>query len=247
MNYTYLTIDICTVIVPFAFSFHPRLNFYKTWKAFFPAVTITGIIFLIWDILFTHLGIWGFNPRYLTGIQIANLPIEEILFFLCIPYACVFTWHCLNLFLPESFSESLGNKITFILILLLLITGILFFKNLYTAVTFLSLAAVLAITAWGFKIKWLLKFYIVYTVLLLPFLLVNGILTGLFLDQPVVWYNSSGIIGLRILTIPVEDVFYGMELILINVFIYEHLKSKKFLTKSTETVSVKQPMSKQAV
>jgi lycopene cyclase domain-containing protein len=246
MNYTYLLIDFFTIIIPLGFSFHPKLKFYKRWTAFFPAVFITGMIFVIWDAIFTRLSVWGFNEQYVIGLQIANLPIEEILFFFCIPYACVFTWHCLGLFLPESVSESLGKKFTFILILLLLITGILFFENLYTAVTFLSLAAVLAVTAWGFKIKWLLKFYIIYAVLLLPFLIVNGILTGLFLAQPVVWYNPSEIIGVHILTIPVEDVFYGMELMLMNVFIYERLKSKKLLAKSTKTESVKPPMSKQA-
>jgi lycopene cyclase domain-containing protein len=246
MNYTYLIIDICTIIVPFGFSFHPRLNFYKTWKAFFPAVVITGIAFVIWDIFFTQLGVWGFNPRYLTGIKIGNLPVEEILFFLCIPYACVFTWHCAGLFLSNSFARITQSAMTGILVIFLLTAGLLFYKNIYTVVTFLSLAVFLALLAWFFDINWLVRFYIVYALLLIPFLLVNGILTGLFLDQPVVWYNPSEIIGWHILTIPVEDVFYGMELILINVFIYEHLKSKKFLSKSTKPESMKPSMSKQA-
>ncbi|HEX6982553.1 MAG TPA: lycopene cyclase domain-containing protein [Balneolaceae bacterium] len=223
-NYTYLLINFFTVIIPFAFSFHPRLNFYKTWKAFFPAAIITGFCFILWDIAFTHLDVWGFNERYLIGIEIANLPVEEILFFLCIPYACVFTFHCLSLFLPDTFSDSLQGKITFTLILFLAVFGIVYFNKIYTSVTFLSLAILLAISAWVFKIKWLTKFYIVYGILLLPFLIVNGILTGTGLNEPIVWYNEAEIIGLRIMTIPVEDVFYGMELILINVLLYEYLK-----------------------
>ncbi|WP_448634165.1 lycopene cyclase domain-containing protein [Pedobacter panaciterrae] len=80
MKYTYLLIDFFTAIIPFIFSFHPKLNFYKTWKAFFPAVIITGMIFILWDVYFTSLGVWGFNSRYLIGVAIGNMPVEEILF-----------------------------------------------------------------------------------------------------------------------------------------------------------------------
>jgi lycopene cyclase domain-containing protein len=76
------------------------------------------------------------------------------------------------------------------------------------------------------KIKWLAKLVIIYPVLLIPFFIVNGILTGTGLQQPVVWYNNNQNLGIRLLTIPIEDVFYGFELILINVFLYEYFKTR---------------------
>jgi hypothetical protein len=42
----------------------------------------------------------------------------------------------------------------------------------------------------------------------------------------VVWYKESGIIGLRLMTIPIEDVFYGMGLILFNVWLYTYFKNR---------------------
>ncbi|RAJ32994.1 lycopene cyclase domain-containing protein [Pedobacter cryoconitis] len=232
MKYTYLLIDFFTISVPFIYSFHPKLNFYKTWKAFFPAVVLTGIIFLLWDVYFTSLGVWGFNPDYLIGLKVANMPLEEILFFFCIPYACVFTFHCLDLFIKKPIPLRVEKILTPVLILICILLSISYRSHIYPAATFLLLAAVLVWSRYVLKIGWLPKFYIIYTILLFPFLIVNGLLTGTGLDAPIVWYDSNQIIGFRILTIPVEDVFYGMALILVNLLLYKHLLSRRFFSKA---------------
>src|SRR5436190_537311 len=92
----YLLIDILVILIPFIFSFHPKIRFVKEWKFFIPALLITAAIFIAGDYYFTYKGIWGFNKKYISGISILNLPIEEILFFICIPYACVFTYYVIN-------------------------------------------------------------------------------------------------------------------------------------------------------
>ena len=226
MKYTYLLIDFFTIIIPFIFSFHPKLNFYKTWKAFFPAVVLTGLIFISWDIYFTSIGVWGFNPRYLVGMEISNLPLEEVLFFFCIPYACVFTFHCLDLFIKRSIPLAAERILTLLFAIVFAILALFNSDKIYTMVTFTGLSLLLILCRYVLKINWLGKFYIIYAILLFPFLIVNGLLTGTALNEPVVWYNESEIFGIRILTIPVEDVFYGMGLILMNVLIYSYLKRK---------------------
>jgi len=220
MKYTYLLVNFFTIIVPFLFSFHPKLKFHKTWKAFFPAVIGTGLFFLVWDVYFTNLGVWGFNKNYVVGIYVANLPLEEILFFFCIPYACVYTYHCLDLWIKE---VNENNYITPILIFVFVVTAIYHLENAYTLFAFLTLAVLLVLAKYIFRVQWLMKFYIIYAILLFPFLIVNGILTGTGIESPVVWYNETEIIGWRILTIPFEDVFYGMAMVLMNLLIYKRL------------------------
>ena len=64
--------------------------------------------------------------------------------------------------------------------------------------------------------------------ILIPFLIVNGILTGSFIKDEVVWYDDLENLGLRIFTIPIEDAFYGMLLLILSISIYEYLRKKKF-------------------
>ena len=69
-------------------------------------------------------------------------------------------------------------------------------------------------------------FYLAFGVILIPFLIVNSILTGSFIEGEVVWYNDVDTLGIRLGTIPVEDVFYAMLLILMNISIFEWLQER---------------------
>ena len=226
MHNTYLLIDLCSIIAPLLLSFVPGIQFYKTWGALFPAIIISSIIFIVWDMYFTHLGVWGFNSYYITGAHIGNLPVEEVLFFVCIPYACVFTWFCVGMRIKRAPSVKTGHIITLVLILASVVIAALHYRQAYTVFCFTLLALLLIAAQYVLKISWLSRFYINYALLLIPFLIVNGLLTGTGLNNPVVWYNNAQTLGIRILTIPVEDIFYGMSLVLLNTMLYMYFNSK---------------------
>ena len=71
------------------------------------------------------------------------------------------------------------------------------------------------------------RFYLAYLVVLIPFFAVNGVLTGSFIEEEVVWYNSSGNLSIRLFTIPIEDAAYGLLLMLMNTTLYEYFKSRQ--------------------
>lgn len=226
-SYTYLLLDLFSISIPLIFSFEPRIRFFGQWKLWVPAILLPAVPFIIWDVLFTKWAIWGFNPDYLTGINLINLPLEEWMFFICIPYACLFTYESLNYLLSPWLSKNSTNTITIVLIVGLLTVALFNLEKAYTATTFITLSLYLFIVHLLLKRGFLSKFYQSYLFILIPFFLVNGILTGSFIPDEVVWYNDGENLGIRMFTIPVEDTFYGMLLILLNVSIYEHLKKRK--------------------
>ncbi len=218
----YLGIDIASVIVPFLFSFHPTIQFNKNFISFLWSNIITAFIFIAWDIYFTSKGIWGFNKNDIVGLYIFNLPIEEVLFFICIPFACLFTFYCFDQFFVFKKNSRTEPYITFIFIITSMATAFIFNKKEYPFYVFFSLSILLFFLKYIIKITWLMKVYKVYIVLMIPFLIVNGLLTGTGLQAPIVWYNKYDIIGTRIYTIPIEDVFYGFELILMQIVTYHY-------------------------
>jgi lycopene cyclase domain-containing protein len=226
MNSLYLLVNICSVIVPFIFSFHPKLKFHKEWKYFFPALFIASGSFIIWDAIFTNWEVWGFNEKYILGIYLGELPLEEVLFFICIPYCCVFTYHCLNLFFDFNWNPQTTKLVTLFFSFVLLGLGLVYFGQAYTSVTFISLSILLLIYQFVLKGKSLSKMYSSWLVLLIPFLIVNGILTGTGLEEPVVWYDNTENFSIRIYTIPIEDIFYGFLLFLLTVTFMEIFRYK---------------------
>lgn len=224
MKYTYLAIDIGAIIVPLIASFHPRIRYYQQWGMAFIALLISGSLFILWDIYFTHIGVWGFNPDYLLGIRIFNLPLEEVLFFLCIPYACMFSYHCLQTLWPRlAVSKKVSDYLSWILTIGGVLTAIAFYGNRYTCATFILLVIFIQYVR---NKSWIGHFYVCYGMMLFPFVIINGILTGSWIDAPIVWYNSDAIIGVRMLTIPVEDVFYGLIMIGSQVMLYERFSRR---------------------
>jgi lycopene cyclase domain-containing protein len=224
----YLSIDFLSIIFPLIFSFLPLKNpFYKKWKAILPALIIPGLLFLIWDAWFTSMGVWGFNTRYVSGLYIYNLPIEEVLFFVCIPYACIFSYEAVKYYSKKDLFFNYRKAISILIAASSILVALLNYEKAYTALTFFSLSILIFLVEWKWKSLFLSQFYLAYLFIIIPFLLVNGVLTGTGIDEPVVWYNNAENLGIRMGTIPVEDTFYGMLLILMNISLFEYLQKEK--------------------
>lgn len=219
-KYLYFYLLLFSMAYPIAQSFEWRLKYYKKWKHLLPGMVIMMVIFIPWDVWFTDTGVWWFNDRYISGIKLFLLPIEEWLFFIIVPFACIFIHEVLKFFIKKDVFGKLSRYILFgfatIVLLLLLLGG----GGIYSQVTF-SLGAISMILLAVRNPNWAGRFVLTYVVCWLPFLLINGALTGSFTQEAVVNYNPEAIVGFRVLTIPIEDSIYNWIMLLIVVWVYE--------------------------
>ena len=221
--YLYLYLNIFTIAFPLLLSFDRKVAFYKRWYALWPAILVNAVLFIVWDVIFTQAGVWGFNEAYLIGVDFLGLPLEEILFFITVPYACVFIYDVLNAYIKEDLLGPYAKGIAFLLIMVLPLVAIFNVERAYTSVTFVLLALGLLLHLKYFSTRFLGRFFLAYLVHLVPFLMVNGVLTYL----PIVWYNNAYNLGVRIISIPVEDTMYSMLMLLVTISVYESIKLRK--------------------
>lgn len=209
---------------PLLLSFDKKVAFYKKWPLFLPGMPLTAFLFLIWDYIFTEKGVWGFNPDYLLGVWVGNLPLEEIMFFFVVPFACVFIYECVLKYGIYPQNPKIGRNFLLLVALLLLVAAFANSTRTYTFFNFLFCSLfIFFVLRFSKSIPplQLNAFLIAYLISLGPFLLVNGVLTAM----PIVWYNPQENLGIRLGTIPIEDTFYGLLLMLMNVWMYELRRS----------------------
>jgi lycopene cyclase domain-containing protein len=226
---------LCSFIGPFLLSFDKKVAFFRSWKHLFPSILIVGVGFLIWDEFFTRIGVWGFTPKYLVGIYLGHLPIEEVLFFLVVPYNFIFIYLVLKAYFPDRKTRLIRSifKWTIGLSSLRLVLfyggGQFFFSTLdtYNYYTISAAFFSLVLTLLAHKKAWYGDFVLSYIVCLIPFFIVNGILTGSITDDPIVWYSEQHIIGWRMGTIPFEDLFYNYDLLLPLAWFFNVFRGKE--------------------
>ena len=187
---------------------------------------LPALFYIVWDIWFTQKGVWSFNDNYISGIKIFNLPLEEVLFFFVVPFCCVFIYECVAVYLPHLNESTITSLIFVSLAIALIAIGLFNYEKAYTFYTFLFCGVTMLLIYFlnaTYQLLLLKRFLISYLIILIPFLLVNGLLTAI----PVVIYNNQQNLNFRIYTIPVEDIFYGMLLIMMNIVIFERIRGAR--------------------
>lgn len=227
----YWMIHVITFIPVLLLSFDKKVRFYKKWKYMWVGWLTVGLFFILWDMAKTHLHIWAFNPKYVMGYYLYNLPIEELLFFVTVPYACTFIYECLNCYFPFRISLFVGQTLTWILYIGVFYVTATSFEQTYTFITGVVTLAYLSYHMMYEELYIRVRFFFAYVVTLIPFILVDGILTGAYQQQPIVIYNTGEFMGLRITSVPLEDAIYLIPLMLANITFYENSRRRSHKNK----------------
>src|SRR5436853_179182 len=65
------------------------------------ALAVPVAVFVVWDVVAIARGHWTYSPRYVTGWDLGNLPLEELVFFVVIPICGLLTYEAVRRMLTE--------------------------------------------------------------------------------------------------------------------------------------------------
>ena len=101
LRLTYLLVLLACVLgtLPLEFMFGARV--YRRPVRVLRAVLPVAAVFVVWDYLAARAGWWRFDGRYLTGLFLGRLPLEELLFFLVVPVCGILTFEAVRRLRPE--------------------------------------------------------------------------------------------------------------------------------------------------
>jgi lycopene cyclase domain-containing protein len=60
------------------------------------AILPVAVVFVVWDLLAILGDVWRYNPRYVTGLELGPVPLEELLFFIVIPLCGLLTYSAVS-------------------------------------------------------------------------------------------------------------------------------------------------------
>ncbi len=226
--YEYLLVNILIVLFPVLLSFDKNVHFYKKVKAYLPTLLTAGLFFIVWDAIATARGHWHFNEDYITGIRLLGLPIEEILFFITVPYACIFTYECLLFYVKER--EVPYSKWPYLSVAVALgVVAFIFINQEYTFIDLVVAAATIILAVRFFPSLFRSNIYWYFLAITLGlFVFANYFLTSI----PIVGYGPAAIWGTnaawdgRVITIPYEDFFYNFSLLTLYLMVFLSFKKR---------------------
>lgn len=90
-HYQYLSLmaGCIALTLPLELVLHARV--YRRFGRLVRALWLPVATFVVWDSVAIHRGHWRFNPRYVTGWRVGNVPVEEVAFFVVIPICALLT------------------------------------------------------------------------------------------------------------------------------------------------------------
>lgn len=234
--YTSLILNILILITIIPLSFDKKVKFYSHIEDVIITILFGSFFMLLLEIFFMRRGISGFIPDYIIKTNFFYLPIEKVLFFITIPYSCIFIYEYIRTKFKKDFLLPYVKKINMLVIFILTFLLLFSFYKEYPF-TILALSDIFIYLYFINKLNnnYMGYFYLSYLVTLIPYLISNTLVNnGLWFisKSPIIWYNKDKISDLKIFNIPLENTVYFMFFLLTYISIYEFSKSKKMNPKA---------------
>lgn len=93
-HYLILLAGCLLVTLPLEFVFGARV--WRSPRRLLLSMLPMLVVFLTWDVLGIVRNHWWYEPRFISGLHIGPLPLEELLFFLVIPICALLSYEAVG-------------------------------------------------------------------------------------------------------------------------------------------------------
>jgi isorenieratene synthase len=221
MKAEYLLFDLVMIAAPVVLSCIRGPTFFvHRWARAAVAIVVGAAPWVLWDVLVAERH-WWFAEDYTLGPSVLGLPLEEWGFFVAVPFACLYTWEILVRG-PQGQPHPL-LRWAWVAVAALLPLGVWVFLATGREYTGLSLACMGAAASVDVGLRTHLlrrpRTWAYLAVVSLFTVVFNNFLTG----RPIVLYDASYQLDWRVVTMPIEDLGFGLGLMITVTAIYAWL------------------------
>ncbi len=224
-RFTFLLGLLIFAIYPIVGMLFIKVRFNQNIRYIFPSILVSCIIFLLWDIKFTEVGIWNYNPELTVGLSHKGLPVEQWLFYLLVPFSAMVVYEYVKRRYATLNLNNIFTAVSLVLVVAFAIIAYQYRVRFYTFFTFLFTTIYLVYTIFRKQFKpHLTALFLTYLLMLIPYALFSFLLTS----TAVIAYHQEQVLNVWLGMMPVENLVFLFLLLLINLTVFEYLSERKF-------------------
>lgn len=96
-RYEYLLLMAACLLITLPLEFVFRARVYRRPRRLLLALLPVVVVFSVWDVVGIVRGHWWYNQRFVSGIHLPfAMPLEELVFFVCIPICGLLTYEAVG-------------------------------------------------------------------------------------------------------------------------------------------------------
>ena len=224
-NWIYFGSQIILLVLFIAVAITTKINLLRNLKYMVPAILLSGVLFIYWAKRFIELNVWQLNADSVSGLQILNLPVEIWVYFIVLPLNVFMIFEIVKIKFRQFKKTNYLVSLSLVILVILAVLSFIFRKNAYSFDVFVFAALILGYVVFRNRFKKsYAAFYTTFIISLVPLFILEGVANS----QHVITYYAKYLSGFLIFSVPFEIVVRFFLLSLLNIFIYEYLKERKF-------------------
>jgi lycopene cyclase domain-containing protein len=104
-RYQYLVLMLACLAITAPLELVWRARVYGRPRRLVRTVVPVAVLFLVWDAVAIHRGLWWFADRFVSGWAVFGVPVEELVFMVVIPVCSLLTYEGVGLVLGRRAPE----------------------------------------------------------------------------------------------------------------------------------------------